>query len=95
MVELIVILLFVVTIVTPLLYFAGEKRRNKKVMREIEKAKHQAEELSAAEAEKNEHEAEQHGTRRTVTFVDGKFDFHNLDRDDGEKHDHDPRNMFK
>ena len=94
MVELIVIVLFLVTVVTPVLYFAGARRRSRKVEREIEKARHQAEE-AAAEKQGAEQTTEQRGIRRMVSFKDGKFDYHDLDRDDNEQHDHDPRNMFK
>ncbi len=95
MVELIVIFLLLITVVTPVIFFAGERRRTKKLAKEIEKARHQAEEVAAVEQENPEGTADQRGTRRAVTFVDGKFDFHNLDREDGEKPDHDPRKMFK
>lgn len=94
MVELIVVILFLLLVVTPLLYFAGARRRSRKVEKEIEKARHQAEE-AAVENQGTEQTAEPHGTRRSVRFKDGKFDFQNLDRDDQDGHDHDPRNMFK
>lgn len=96
MVELIVIVLFLLTVVIPILYFAGARRRTRKVEREIEKARHQAE-GAAAEDQGAEHTGEPRGVRRMVAFKDGKFDYENLDqgRDDEEKHDHDPRNMFK
>ncbi len=96
MVELIVVLLLLLTVVTPILYFAGARRRTRKVEREIEKARHQAE-VQAAENQGTDQTDEPQGIRRMVSFKDGKFDYKDLDhnRDDEEKHDHDPRNMFK
>lgn len=95
MVELIIVILFLLVVVTPLLYFAGARRRSRKVEKEIERARHQAEEVAAAESQGVEQAPEQRGIRRSVTFKDGKFDFHDLDRDEKGDHDHDPRNMFK
>lgn len=96
MVELIIIFLLLITVVTPVLYFAGERRRTRKLVKEIERARHQAEAMAVAEEqESSSGDKEQRGSRRAVTFVDGKFDFHELDRDDGEKPDKDPRKNFK